>query len=185
MHGAADKMHGLLSDLLELSRVGRVEENPETLSFTELAEAARDLVLGAIDRERATVRILPSDLTLRGNRARLLEIWQNLIDNAVKYRHPEREPKIEIGVETTAEGPIFFVSDNGRGIDPRYQEKIFGLFNQLDPSAPGSGLGLALIKRIVELYKGRIWVESEEGGAGSRFHFTLPEACNQHEEESE
>jgi ABC-type amino acid transport substrate-binding protein/two-component sensor histidine kinase len=174
MHGAADKMHGLLSDLLELSRVGRVEEGSESLAFTELAEAARDLVQGAIDRERARVRILPSALMLRGNRARLVEIWQNLLDNAVKYRHPEREPEIEIGVETTAEGPVFFVADNGRGIDPRYQEKIFGLFNQLDPSAPGSGLGLALVKRIVELYKGRIWVESD-GESGSRFRFTLPE----------
>ena len=183
MHGAADKMHGLLSDLLELSRVGRVEENPETLTFTELAEAARDLVLGAIDREQAVVRIIPSALTLRGNRARLLELWQNLIDNAVKYRHPEREPKIEIGVETTAEGPIFFVADNGRGIDPRYQEKIFGLFNQLDPTAPGSGLGLALVKRIVELYKGRIWVESEGDGSGSRFRFTLPEVFNRQGED--
>lgn len=180
MHGAADKMHGLLSDLLELSRVGRVEENPEILTFTELAEAARDLVLGAIDQEQAEVRILPSALTLRGNRARLVEIWQNLIDNAVKYRHPDREPEIEIGVETTAEGPVFFVADNGRGIDPRYQEKIFGLFNQLDPTAPGSGLGLALVKRIVELYKGRIWVESAGDGAGSRFRFTLPAAFEQH-----
>lgn len=175
MHGAADKMHGLLSDLLELSRVGRVEENPETLTFTELAEAARDLVLGAIDRHQASVLILPSGLTLRGQRSRLVEIWQNLIDNAVKYRHPERVPEIELGVETTAEGPVFYVADNGRGIDPRYQEKIFGLFNQLEPSAPGSGLGLALVKRIVELYKGRIWVESD-GGSGSRFRFTLPEA---------
>lgn len=180
MHGAADKMHGLLTDLLELSRVGRVEENPEILTFTELAEAARDLVLGAIDRERAEVRILPSALTLRGNRSRLVEIWQNLIDNAVKYRHAERPPEIEIGVETTAEGPVFFVVDNGRGIDPRYQEKIFGLFNQLDPTAPGSGLGLTLVKRIVELYKGRIWVESAGDGSGSRFRFTLPAAFEQH-----
>jgi len=184
MHGAADKMHGLLSDLLELSRVGRVEENPETLTFTELAEAARDMVLGAIDRERAEVRIRPSALTLRGNRARLVEIWQNLIDNAVKYRHPERIPKIEIGVETTADGPVFFVADNGLGIAPRYQEKIFGLFNQLDPKAPGSGLGLALVKRIVEQYKGRIWVESD-GDSGSRFRLTLPEAFNQQGEEME
>lgn len=183
MHGAADKMNLLLTDLLELSRVGRVEENPETLRFNDLAEAARDLVLGAIDQERARVRILPSGLTLRGNRARLVEIWQNLIDNAVKYRHPDREPEIEIGVETTAEGPIFFVADNGRGIDPRYQEKIFGLFNQLDPTSPGSGLGLALVKRIVELYKGRIWVESD-GDFGSRFRFTLPAAFNGQGEEN-
>lgn len=180
MHGAADKMHGLLSDLLELSRVGRVEDNPEILTFTELAEAARDLVLGAIDQEQAEVRILPSALTLRGNRSRLVEIWQNLIDNAVKYRHPARPPEIEIGVETTAEGPVFFVVDNGRGIDPRYQEKIFGLFNQLDPTTPGSGLGLTLVKRIVELYKGRIWVESAGNGSGSRFRFTLPAAFEQH-----
>ncbi len=178
MHGAADKMHSLLSDLLDLSRVGRVEETSETIAFTELAEAARDLVLGAIDRHQATVRIRPYGATLRGNRARLVEIWQNLIDNAVKYRHPEREPEIELGVETTTEGPVFFVDDNGLGIDPRYQEKIFGLFNQLDPSTPGSGLGLALVKRIVELYKGKIWVESD-GESGSCFRFTLPAAFQQ------
>jgi signal transduction histidine kinase len=71
---------------------------------------------------------------------------------------------------------VFFVRDNGMGIDPRYQEKVFGLFEKLDPKREGTGMGLALVKRIVELYEGRIWVESSGLGQGTKFLFTLPGA---------
>lgn len=84
------------------------------------------------------------------------------------------EPLIEIGVERRGREIWFFVCDNGSGIDMRYHENIFGLFNKLDANSPGTGLGLALVKRIVEIHGGRIWMESDGEGCGSCFRFTLP-----------
>jgi signal transduction histidine kinase len=83
------------------------------------------------------------------------------------------DPRIEIGVETRHDERLFFVRDNGMGIEPRNIEKIFGLFEKLDSGSKGSGLGLALVKRIVEVHGGRIWVESQGTGTGSTFYFTL------------
>lgn len=90
-----------------------------------------------------------------------------------KYMGDQPGPHIEIGVETRGSERVFFVRDNGMGIDPRYSEKIFELFDKLDPGSDGSGLGLALVKRIIEVHGGRIWVESEGAGTGSTFCFTL------------
>ena len=113
---------------------------------------------------------------LFGDLPRLVEIWQNLVENAVKYMGSQVKPSIKLGLEQVAGETVFFVRDNGIGIDTRYHENIFGLFNKLDSASEGSGLGLALVKRIVELYGGRIWVESQGSGQGSCFRFTLPGA---------
>jgi signal transduction histidine kinase len=102
-----------------------------------------------------------------------VEIVQNLVDNAAKFMGDQAEPRIEIGLHGQEAGkPIFFVRDNGIGIAPEFHERIFGLFNKLDPKSEGTGVGLALAKRIVEVHGGRIWVESE-AGKGSTFYFTL------------
>jgi signal transduction histidine kinase len=87
----------------------------------------------------------------------------------------QAEPRIEIGVETKEEGPVFFVRDNGMGIDPHNTEKIFDQFDKIDPNSTGKGLGLAIVKWIVEMHKGRVWVESGGLGKGSTFCFTLAE----------
>jgi len=180
MHTAADKMGRLLTDLLEIVRVGRVFVPLERISFRQVVDEALSLVAGSASKHGVMVRVADTPLMFHGDRARLVEIWQNLLDNAIKYRHPQAAPVIEVGFEESAEGPVFFVGDNGIGIDPRYHEKIFGLFDQLNPRTEGSGLGLALVKRIVEMHKGRIWVESDGHGAGSCFRFTLPSAiCEQ------
>jgi signal transduction histidine kinase len=105
-----------------------------------------------------------------------MEVLQNLLDNAAKYMGDQPDPRIEIGQrgEDAERGQlIFFVKDNGIGIAPEYHERIFGLFNKLDPKSEGTGIGLALVKRIVEVHGGRVWVESELG-KGSTFFFTLP-----------
>ena len=95
---------------------------------------------------------------------RLLEVIQNLLDNAVKFMGEQSQPVIEIGTQGEENGmPVFYVRDNGIGIAPKYHERIFGLFNKLNPGAEGTGVGLAIVKRIVEVHGGRIWVESEEG----------------------
>jgi signal transduction histidine kinase len=112
---------------------------------------------------------------VHGDRVRLIEVIQNLVENAAKYSIPVARPRIEIGARLEPQKPsIFFVHDNGIGIAPEYHENIFGLFNKLDPKADGTGIGLTLVKRIIEVHGGRIWVESE-AGKGATFYFTLPD----------
>jgi signal transduction histidine kinase len=104
-----------------------------------------------------------------------MEVWQNLIDNAAKFMGEQPAPQILIGqAGDTADGsPVFYVRDNGVGIDPKFFDRIFGLFDKLDPHSEGTGIGLAIVKRIVEFHGGSIWVESEPG-RGTTFFFTLP-----------
>lgn len=190
MHGAIDKMNHLLNDLLHFSQVGWQVVPPEQVSFHAVVSEALSLLTGPIRKAGAQVRVAEESIQLCGDRTRLIQIWQNLIDNAVKYRCPDSTwpksiPLIEVGADTTASDVVFFVRDNGIGIDPRFQEKIFGLFNQLDPKTEGSGVGLALVARIVELYGGKIWVESKGNGHGTCFRFTLPEALQDLSENQE
>jgi signal transduction histidine kinase len=130
------------------------------------------------------VQVEDRDVTVNGDRVRLVEVFQNLVDNACKFMGDQAEPRIEIGVEAHAGETAFYVRDNGSGIDPRHQSKVFGLFEKLDPHAEGTGIGLAVVKRIVELHGGRIWLESRGLGQGAGFYFTLPGAvCKTNEGE--
>ena len=171
---AADRMQTLLNELLELSRIGRLVNPPEPIFFSELVQEAIMLVSGQID-ERGVQVIVPPDLrVVYGDRHRLVEVVQNLLDNSVKFMGQQPEPCIEVGAEIR-EGEVFcYVRDNGIGIDPQYHEKVFGLFDRLDHSIEGTGIGLALAKRIIEVHNGRLWVESEGKGKGASFYFTLP-----------
>ena len=101
---------------------------------------------------------------------------QNLIDNAVKYMGEQPNPRVEIGMHQDGAETVCCVKDNGIGIEPRYQDKIFALFEQLDQDFSGTGIGLAIVKRVVEVHDGRVWVESEGIGKGSTFFFTLPDS---------
>lgn len=173
---AADKMGQLLAELLELSRVGRVITNPVQVSFHEIVQEALQLVAGHISARGVQVAVAECPVMLYADRARLVEIWQNLLENAVKYMGDQPAPGIEAGVELQGKDTVFFVRDNGMGIDARSIDKIFGLFEKLDTQTEGSGLGLALVKRIVEMYGGSVWAESDGPGHGSCFRFTLPGA---------
>lgn len=176
--GAADKMDALLSELLELSRIGRIVNPPEAVDFTELANEAIEMLDARLRAANVTVTVLPDLPGMYGDRLRLREVLENLIDNAAKYMGDQPHPQIEIGARTVGEAPIFYVKDNGIGVETTYHTKIFGLFEKLDPSIEGTGIGLALVKRIIETHGGRIWVESEGLGKGSTFCFTLPENKN-------
>jgi PAS domain S-box-containing protein len=176
IRSAADKMGSLLDDLLLMSRVGRVVSEPVLVPFREVVDEALAAVAGGIAGSGVDIRVADAAVMLYADRKRLAEIWQNLIDNAIKYRGGQASPRIEIGVETRGSDTVFFVRDNGMGVDPRHKDKVFGLFEKLDVKSDGTGLGLALVKRIVELYKGKIWLESEGSGKGACFYFTLPEA---------
>ena len=176
MHTATEKMGQLLDELLNLARVGRKKNPAVRVTFRELAQEAVRLVAGRISTGGVKVQVADAVVTLEGDRSRLMEIWQNLVENACKFMGNQPQPQVEIGVEKRGPETIFFVRDNGAGIDPRYQAKVFGLFEQLNPKGEGTGMGLALVKRIVELYEGRIWVESAGPGQGANFLFTLPAA---------
>jgi len=176
IRGATGTMEKLLRELLELSRVGRVMNPPETVSLDELARQAVAALHGRLRAANVRVEILPGLPAVRGDRTRLLEVLQNLIENAVKFRSGQGEPVVEVGSRPGPDGPVVFVRDNGVGIDPRYHDRVFALFERLDPRVEGTGVGLALVKRIVEVHGGRVWVESEGAGKGATFCFTLPEA---------
>ncbi len=170
---AADKMHTLLEELLELSRVGHQVGTSDEVSMRDVAFEALELAGGMIAESEAEIEIAPDLPQAIGDRVRLVEVYQNLITNALKYMGPQTEPRIEIGFDNNGSGRRFFVRDNGVGIDPRYHERIFGLFERLDADAEGTGIGLALVKRIIEMHGGSIWVESQGEGRGSTFYFTL------------
>ncbi len=110
-----------------------------------------------------------------GDRTRLREVYQNLLANAVKYMGGEPAPRVEVGLRWQGEETVFTVRDNGSGVDPRYRDKIFGLFERLETGGEGTGIGLAVVQRIVEMHGGRVWVESQGKGRGSTFCFTLLE----------
>jgi signal transduction histidine kinase len=95
------------------------------------------------------------------------------MDNAIKYMGAQPQPRVEIGLRRDEDERVFYVRDNGLGIEPRYHDKVFELFDKLDPRTEGSGVGLAIVKRIVEVHGGRVWVESAGQGQGSTFCFTL------------
>ena len=132
-------------------------------------------VEGRLSAGKVTVDIAPDLPVVHGDRARLVEAVQNLLDNAAKFMGEQTAPHITIGQRgVDREGkPILFVADNGLGIAPAYHHKVFGLFDKLDPRSEGTGIGLALVKRIIEVHGGRIWIESEGAEQGATFCFTL------------
>jgi PAS domain S-box-containing protein len=170
---ATDKMQLLLNELLELTRIGRLMNPYQNISFEELAYEAVELVHGQIQSKGIHVSIQGNLPTVHGDHQRLLEVIQNLIDNAAKFIGDQTDPRIEIGQNGYEDDkPIFYVKDNGMGIEPVHHDRIFGLFNKLDANSDGTGIGLALVKRIIEVHGGRIWVQSEVGN-GATFFFTL------------
>ena len=173
---ASDKMGQLLDELGKLLRVGQQANPPEDVPLQDVVKEALDLVAGRISHLGIPVTVAPESITLHGDRAHFVAIFQNLVDNACKFMGHQPAPRIDIGVEMRGAEKVFFVRDNGDGIELHRQAEMFGLFVRLNPHVEGTGLGLALVKRIVELYDGRVWVESAGLGRGACFYLTLPGA---------
>jgi signal transduction histidine kinase len=174
INSAAERMQRLLEELLQLSRIGRRDNPPERVAMADAAREAAELVAGRINARGAKVDIASNLPTVYGDRARLVELLQNLLDNAVKFMGAQLAPHVEVGIRTEGAQTVFYVRDNGLGVPPEYREKVFDLFDKLDPDTEGTGVGLALAKRIVETHGGRLWVESEGENKGATFCFTLP-----------
>lgn len=170
---ATDKMHQLLEDLLELSRVGRIVNPYEEFSMTTVAREAKELLHGMLKEKNCVVHIQDDMPEVFADRSRTRELYQNLLENAIKFSGKQDAPSIDIYMREEDGEKIFCVQDNGIGVPQAYQEKIFGLFNKLDSNSPGTGLGLSLVKHIVSNHNGRVWVESEGDNQGAVFCFTL------------
>lgn len=170
---AADTMGVLLGDLLELSRIGRVMGEPVTCDLTEITKQAIELCEAKVDK--LGVEIVIEDMPkVYGDKKRLVEVYLNLIENAIKFMGEQKSPRIQIGAVEKDGVTCCFVQDNGAGIAAEYLEQIFGLFERLNADIEGTGVGLALVKRIIEAHGGEVWAESEGLGLGSKFSFTLP-----------
>ena len=172
---AAATMFQLLDSTLEFSRIGRTAAVCEQVAMEDIAQQAVALFEAQIAERGVSLDVVPPFSIVHGDRLRLMQIWQNLIENAIKYLGDQASPRIEIGARQEGLETVFYVKDNGIGIDPPYHEKVFGLFEKLDARIDGTGVGLALVKRIVEIHGGRIWIESEGIGHGSTFCFTIPD----------
>jgi len=166
-------MNTLVTELLELSRIGRVVGPEEEIDVGVLLREIEEGLVLKLEQERVEFIVQQPLPAVRGDRGRIRQVFANLIENAVKFRSLERRLRIEVGCEEERGFYRFHVGDNGIGISPQYQEQIFEPFRQLDSGIEGVGMGLTLVKRIVEHHGGRVWVESE-AGKGSTFYFTIP-----------
>ena len=176
--GSAERMQNLIEDLLAYTRLAYEDQKGAAEPFPVdgiVADVSANL-RGAIEAANGTILTIPPLPVLCGRRMRVVQLMQNLIANALKYRRPDVPPRIAIRSFQLNGELVFEVEDNGIGVPPQYHDRIFGLFKRLHGrDIEGTGIGLALCRRIAEQFGGRIWVESAANCMGSRFRFTLPE----------
>ena len=170
----ATRMKQLIEDLLAYSRVGTRDKNFKPVDAESSLKRALTNLRAAIQDSGATVTQdkLP---TIPCDEVQLAQLFQNLIGNALKFRKPDVTPAVHVGAADQGAEWEFMVRDNGIGIEPQYFERIFMVFQRLHDKGeyPGTGIGLAIVKKVVERHGGRIWVQSQPG-AGTTFHFTMP-----------
>jgi two-component system CheB/CheR fusion protein len=167
----AERMKALILDLLEYSRISSYKEAHAHIDLNELIAKTLHTLKPVTDEAQASI-VVPDLPQVYGNKSHLTRLFQNLISNALKYRSVSN-PVIEIGYKEKSDAWEFFVKDNGIGIEPKYFEKIFIIFQRLHSRNEynGTGIGLAICKKVVEMHGGKIWVESSK--TGSKFYFTI------------
>jgi signal transduction histidine kinase len=171
----ARRMGQLIDDLLSFSRIGRTTMVRQTV---DLATLAQEVAREAIHASGRTIDLIVEPLPpVYGEPALLTQVFANLVSNAIKFTNRAAHPAITIGSTSTGNETTYFVRDNGVGFDDRYAEKLFGVFQRLHRSDDfeGTGVGLAIVHRIVSRHGGRIWAEGKLNG-GATFYFTLPAA---------
>lgn len=181
MRRSIGRMGECIDDLLELSRIGRIRHEPRELDMNELVRGVVDDLRVQADQQGATIEVAPDLPGVFADPVRIGEVIENLVSNALKYGCGGENKRVEVGWTGVSHKPHFYVRDYGAGIPQRYQSKVFGLFQRLDKTKGGTGVGLTIVKRIVEIHGGRIWVESSEG-MGTTFWFTLPVGAAQAED---
>lgn len=180
---ATERMRALIDDLLDYCRIDAAPRPFTDVDLAVVVERVRSTLEPAIAAAGATVRVGPLPV-VRGDHVQLEQVFQNLLSNALKFVAPGRAPVVEVAARRAEGGREWVVSvaDNGIGVESRFAERIFGMFQRLHPrdAYPGTGIGLAICKRVVERHGGQIWVEPNPGG-GSIFSFTVPTAPGEEE----
>lgn len=177
MTDGAGRMKAMIDDLLSYSRVGRGQPDCQPVDMNMVIRVALANLSGAVDESEAEIRVERELPTINGEMPLLLRLFQNLIGNAIKYHRPGVAPVVTVSVRREDEYWHFTVTDNGIGIPEQSSERIFQVFQRLHASSqyPGTGIGLAICRKVVERHQGRIWVSPVPTG-GSVFHVTLPVA---------
>jgi PAS domain S-box-containing protein len=173
---AGRTMESLIHDLLELSRIGRTEVGKSVVDPRRVLSCLRGEFKPRLDQDGASLELPEDPPLLTCNRTRLYQLFSNLVANALDHMGSVEQPTIRVEIEALPGAHQITVSDNGKGIDPAHHDRIFEIFQSLGPCKDGrrgTGIGLAIVKKIVETHGGRVWVESDLG-KGSRFHLTLP-----------
>jgi len=168
-----EKMELLIKGILDYSSIDRQESESRLVDFNELL---KEVVLVVSPPKHINITVADNLPKIEGNYYRFRQLFQNLIENAIKYNN-KPQGIIEIGFTDTPDEYLFFVKDNGKGIAKAYFEKIFNIFTKLDNNSQSSGIGLSIVKKIINRYNGRIWPESTEH-EGTTFYFTLPKKWN-------
>lgn len=173
MTNAAHQMKTILDDLLEISRIGRMKDEPVVVDVHEAVASIVAELQPQVAEKAATIHIQDDLPPILLDRTQIRQVFQNLLTNAIKYGCTSPNPTITVGGEANDKEIRFFVADNGPGIPRQYHEKIFGLFQRLDKDTEGNGVGLAIVARVAEVNGGRAWVESEVG-QGAKFWVSFP-----------
>ncbi len=174
------QMEQLISDILSYSKLNIIDKPSETVSVETVIAEVKSVLTKAIYDSEAKIHIMELESVI-GDRRLLTQLFQNLISNAIKYRSDSQTPVIEIGCEVEDGYVQFYVRDNGIGISEEYFSTVFQAFKRLHSRVnyEGTGIGLAICKKIIDIHRGRIWIESEEG-RGTTFYFTLPKTQTEH-----
>lgn len=170
----AKRMQVLINELLTFSRVGRVHQEPVEMDLNDVVDRALVNLSAAVEESEAEIEV--GDLpVIVGDRTQFVMLWQNLIGNSLKFRSPGRRPHVRIEAEERDGEWSMTLTDNGIGIAPNFADKIFVIFQRLHhrDAYGGTGIGLALCRKIVEQHQGKIWLDTEHA-EGARFHITLP-----------
>jgi signal transduction histidine kinase len=174
---AIQRMGDLIEDLLQLSRIGVIRNEPEEVHVGPMVRAIVDELAERLQQAGATIEIQPDLPNVMADRVRLAEVFENLLSNAIKYGCRGGNGHISVGGMTGPHDIRFFVRDNGPGIAREFHRKVFGLFQRLDSNQEGTGVGLAAVARIMETHGGRAWVESAPG-EGASFWIAFPLTCD-------
>ncbi len=173
IHKSSIRMARLIDDLLDLSRIGRITQKLEPVSLSVLIREIEERHEEPLQVRQIALHVQEEMPTVLADKERISEVFDNLLTNAIKYGCNGEGARIEIGAVGEAGEIHIFVRDHGPGIPPEYHDTVFQLFHRLDQNAEGTGVGLSIVKRIVEVHGGRVWVESESG-AGATFWVALP-----------
>ncbi|MGE5383616.1 MAG: sensor histidine kinase, partial [Omnitrophica WOR_2 bacterium] len=170
----ARRMDQLIKDLLDLTRVARAELKFKKINMNEVIREVISSDFNNLEKEKVQFKIAPL-LNSYGDQVLIRQVWQNLISNAIKYSQKKEVSFIDINSSVKDNSVVFSIKDNGVGFNPEYSSKLFNIFQRLHNSEEfeGTGVGLAIIKRIISRHHGEVWAESEEG-KGATFYFTLP-----------